>query len=41
MDLDDFVAVIESRDRTKAGASVKARGLFLSKVDYPKELFKV
>ena len=41
MSLDDFVAVIESRDRTKAGASVKAKGLFLSKVDYPEEIFKV
>lgn len=41
MSLDDFVAVLESRDRTKAGASVKAKGLFLSKVDYPEEIFKV
>jgi len=41
LSLDDFVAVIESRDRTKAGASVKAKGLFLSKVDYPEEIFKV
>ncbi len=41
MSLDDFVAVIESRDRTRAGASVKARGLFLSKVEYPEAIFKV
>jgi len=41
MSLDDFIAVLESRDRTKAGASVKAKGLFLSKVDYPEEIFKV
>jgi len=41
MSLDDFMAVIESRDRAKAGTSVLARGLFLSKVDYPEEIFKV
>jgi len=41
MSLDDFIAVIESRDRAKAGTSVLARGLFLSKVDYPEEIFKV
>ena len=37
--LEEFIKVIESRDRTKAGASVKARGLFLTRVDYPKEIF--
>ena len=37
--LDEFIKVIESRDRTKAGASVKAKGLFLTRVDYPKEIF--
>ena len=39
--VDDFIAVIESRNRAKAGTSVKAKGLFLSKVDYPEEIFKV
>ena len=38
--LDEFIEVIESRDRKKAGASVKAKGLFLTRVDYPKEIFK-
>ena len=41
MSVAEFAAVIESRDRAKAGASVKARGLFLTKVDYPKEIFKL
>lgn len=39
MNLDDFKAVIESRDRTLAGASVKAKGLFLTAVVYPNHIF--
>ena len=39
MSLDEFKAVIESRDRKKAGASVKAKGLFLTAVKYPKHIF--
>ncbi len=39
MSIDEFKTVIESRDRTKAGASVKAKGLYLTKVSYPKEIF--
>lgn len=35
INLDDFKKIIESQDRTNAGASVKAHGLFLCKVDYP------
>lgn len=37
---EDFINIIESRDRTKAGFSVPAQGLFLTKVTYPKEIFK-
>ncbi len=37
--LDDFRNIIDSKDRTKAGASAPARGLFLTKVKYPKEIF--
>lgn len=37
--LTEFIQIIESRDRTKAGASVKAKGLFLTRVDYPEEIF--
>jgi tRNA pseudouridine38-40 synthase len=36
----DFKKIIESRDRTKAGASAKAKGLFLTKVVYPKNKLK-
>ncbi len=41
LSIPEFEEVIKSRDRTRAGASVKAKGLFLTKVDYPDELFKV
>ena len=37
---DDFIKIIKSRDRSKAGFSVPAQGLFLTKVEYPKELLK-
>ncbi|MDH5599283.1 MAG: tRNA pseudouridine(38-40) synthase TruA [Cyclobacteriaceae bacterium] len=37
--LDDFRAIIESRDRRNAGKSVAATGLFLISVEYPKEIF--
>lgn len=33
--LDDFKAIIESRDRNQAGFSVPAHGLYLTKVIYP------
>lgn len=39
MTLDEFKNVIESRDRSKAGASVKAKGLYLTRVVYPKDIF--
>jgi tRNA pseudouridine38-40 synthase len=32
---EDFVKTLESMDRTQAGYSVPARGLFLDKVSYP------
>ena len=38
--IDDFKRIIESKDRTKAGASAKAKGLFLTEIIYTKELFK-
>ena len=31
----DFIAIIESKDRKKAGFSVPAQGLFLTKITYP------
>jgi len=38
--IDDFIKIIESKDRSKAGYSVPANALFLSNIEYPKELFK-
>lgn len=35
MTIEDFNAVIESRNRSNAGASVPAHGLYLTKVEYP------
>ncbi len=39
MTLNEFKNVIESRDRIKAGASVKAKGLYLTRVIYPESIF--
>lgn len=36
---DDFVRIIEAKDRKKAGRSVPAHGLFLTKVSYPPNLY--
>lgn len=33
--LPDFIEIIESKDRNKAGFSVPAHGLYLTKVEYP------
>jgi len=37
--LEQFKEVIESRDRSEAGPSAKARGLHLTRIEYPKEIF--
>jgi len=37
-DVEEFKKIIESGERSNAGASVKAKGLFLTKVVYPFEL---
>lgn len=39
MTLEEFEEVIINRDRKFAGMSVPAKGLFLTRVEYPKELF--
>lgn len=36
---EEFVKVIESKDRSEAGTSVPAHGLYLLKVSYPKEVW--
>ena len=33
--LDDFEKIIASKDRSEAGFSVPAHGLYLTKIDYP------
>ena len=38
-DLNDFRKIIESKNRSKAGLSVPAKGLFLTKITYPKSIF--
>jgi tRNA pseudouridine38-40 synthase len=35
MSKQDFLSTLDSKDRTKAGYSVPAHGLFLDKVSYP------
>ena len=35
----DFRRIIESRDRTQAGPSAKAEGLYLTRVSYPEQIF--
>jgi len=40
MSIEDFRNIIESKDRKRAGVSVKAKGLFLTKVGYPKNIVK-
>ena len=36
---EDFKTILNSKDRTKAGASAPANGLYLTKVKYPKNIF--
>ncbi len=38
-DLDTVKAIIKSKDRTKAGVSVPAKGLYLTAVSYPNTIF--
>ena len=39
MDVNDFRQVLEQKDRGAAGLSVPAHGLFLTGIEYPKEIF--
>ena len=38
--LKDFRKIIESKNRSDAGYSVPAKGLFLTKIEYPYDIFK-
>jgi len=40
INIDDFVKIIEAKDRSKAGFSVPAHGLFLTNIQYPEEIFE-
>jgi tRNA pseudouridine38-40 synthase len=40
MTIDQFTQVIEQHNRTVAGDSAPAEGLFLTHIEYPKEIFK-
>lgn len=37
--LDDLVKIIENKDRSLAGFSVPAKGLFLKEIEYPKNIY--
>lgn len=39
MDLEEFKRIIESENRSNAGASAPAQGLFLTRITYPKTIF--
>ncbi|MGE0089984.1 MAG: tRNA pseudouridine(38-40) synthase TruA [Bacteroidales bacterium] len=39
INLEDFVQIIERKNRSEAGRSVPAHGLFLSAIEYPNEIF--
>ena len=40
MSVDEFRAVIEAKNRCKAGVSVPAKGLYLVDIQYPENLFQ-
>ena len=37
--VDDFCRIIEAKDRQKAGQSIDAQGLYLTDIQYPREIF--
>jgi len=39
INIDDFRRIIESKDRSNAGVSVSAHGLFLTQIKYPDDIF--
>ena len=38
--VEEFKAIIDGRDRALAGTSAPPQGLFLTRVDYPAEIYK-
>lgn len=41
LDISDFVNIIESKNRSSAGMSMPAKGLFLENITYHKEIFQL
>ena len=39
MDLKEFEEIINAKDRSRAGKSAPAKGLFLMEIEYPDEIF--
>ncbi len=39
LDLEEFDRIIRAKDRSRAGRSAPARGLFLTEIEYPEEIF--
>ena len=39
--LNDFIEIVESKDRSQAGVSAPAHGLYLSAIEYPAEIYIV
>lgn len=39
--LENFKTIIESKDRSRAGYSIPANGLFLTSIDYPSTIYKL
>lgn len=37
--IDNFIKIVESKNRSKAGFSVPPQGLYLTQIEYPKEIF--
>ena len=37
--LDNFQEIIQSKDRSKAGSSAPAKGLYLTEIKYPKSIY--
>lgn len=39
LSIDDFIKIVESKNRSKAGFSVPPQGLYLTQIEYPKQIF--
>ena len=40
LNIEDLIAIIKNEDRSQAGYSVPAHGLYLTAVEYPKIIYK-